>query len=106
MGFLTPKPSNEDERLPGAGLNLDADPHRCPSCRREVAPWEERCRDCGEVPVPAAELPGQQVDLPPGLQAMADDLDAELADQAGDDAITDGAITDETADGDGPGRDG
>lgn len=88
MGFLNPKSSGEDERLPGAaGLHLDVDPKRCPSCRRETAPWQDRCPDCGEIPVASSELPGQDVALPPGLQDLADDLDAELDtedDAAGD----------------------
>lgn len=85
MGFLTPEPSDEDERLPGAaGLHLDTDPHRCPRCRREVAPWQPRCPRCDLEAVPASQLPGEEFALPPGLQDLADDLDGPQADPPND----------------------
>lgn len=92
MGFLTPKSTGEDDRLPGSGLHLDADPRRCPSCRVEVAPWLARCATCGQEPVPTSQLPAQDVDLPPGLASLAADLDQELAaehDDGSPDAGTD-----------------
>lgn len=97
MGFLTPKSSGEDERLPGSGLHLDADPQRCPSCRVEVAPWQARCATCGREPVPTSQLPAQDVDLPPGLASLAADVDAELADaERGDGDTDEGSATDAT----------
>ena len=97
MGFLTPKASGEDERLPGSGLHLDADPQRCPSCRVEVAPWQATCATCGLEPVPTSQLPAQEVDLPPGLASLAAELDEELADERRDEHASD--LPDDDADG-------
>lgn len=83
MGFLTPKASEDDDRLPGSGLHLDADPRRCPACRLEVAPWQARCATCDEEPVPASQLPAAEMDLPPGLASLAA-LDADDADDRDD----------------------
>lgn len=66
MGFLNPKQNDdEDEALPGAtGLHLDLDLKRCPACRRELTPWQERCPDCGEVGVAASQVPAASFTLP------------------------------------------
>ena len=66
MGFLDPKrDDDEDDALPGAsGLHLDLDLKRCPACRRELPPWQERCEDCGEVGVAAASVPAATFALP------------------------------------------
>lgn len=78
MGFVNRRNDGEDEQLPAAaGLEVDVDPRRCPSCRRETGPWQARCPDCGEVPVRASQLPSAQVDLPPGLAALAAEVAAE-----------------------------
>lgn len=86
MGFLDPKrQTDEDDALPGAsGLHLDLDLKRCPACRREVAPWQERCPDCGEEAVGASEVPGTSFALP---SALTEGLDDEVAgdEVAGDD---------------------
>lgn len=66
MGFLNPKQDDdEDEALPGAsGLHLDLELRRCPSCRRELTPWQERCPDCGEAGVAASAVPASSFTLP------------------------------------------
>jgi rRNA maturation protein Nop10 len=65
VGFIDPKKDEEDEELPGAsGLHLDLDLKRCPSCRRELTPWQERCADCGEVGVAASAVPADRFVLP------------------------------------------
>lgn len=66
MGFLDPKSrDDEDEALPGAsGLHLDLDLKRCPVCRRELTPWQERCEDCGELGVAASAVPATSFPLP------------------------------------------
>lgn len=93
MGFLNPKQNDdEDEALPGAtGLHLDLDLKRCPSCRRELTPWQERCADCGEVGVPASAVPASTFALPdlshldvdedaePGGDTHGDDLDPDVS---------------------------
>jgi hypothetical protein len=84
VGFLDPKrQTDEDDALPGAsGLHLDLDLKRCPACRREVAPWQERCPDCGEVAVGASEVPGSGFALP---SALTEGLDDEVPDDGGTD---------------------
>lgn len=74
MGFVDPKKDDEeDEALPGAsGLHLDLDLKRCPACRRELTPWQDRCADCGEVGVAASALPADRFALP-DLSHLADD---------------------------------
>jgi hypothetical protein len=91
MGFLNPKQKPEDEELPGSGRSIDLETLFCPSCRRELPPWERRCPHCDVVAVPADQVPPAEVPLPPGLAALADLDDDELADdeqtrhdQAGD----------------------
>jgi hypothetical protein len=66
VGFLTPnQKDDENEALPGAtGLHLDLDLKRCPACRRELTPWQERCNDCGEVGVSASAVPADSFALP------------------------------------------
>jgi rRNA maturation protein Nop10 len=74
VGFVDPrKDREEDQGLPGAaGLHLDLDLKRCPSCRRELTPWQERCPDCGEVGVAAGEVQPDRFVLP-GLAELDDD---------------------------------
>ncbi len=91
MGFLNPKSNDDDDLLPGAGLHLDIDPKRCPTCRREVQPWQDRCPDCGDVAVPSSELPGRDHPLPPGLRDLVDEDGADDLDDAGVAAAEDDA---------------
>jgi hypothetical protein len=79
MGFLDPKSTDdEDDALPGAsGLYLDLDLKRCPSCRRELTPWQERCEDCGEVGVAASQVRASTFALPDLSHLDVDDADDE-----------------------------
>ena len=79
MGFINPK-KQEDNQLPGSGVEVDLETRMCPHCRREALPWEERCATCDAVPVPPEQVPAEDVPLPPGLAALADDLEDELTD--------------------------
>jgi hypothetical protein len=64
MVFQSKKPSEESEKLPGGGLELDLDRRMCSSCGREAPPWEERCRECGGATVPPEQAPAPQFRLP------------------------------------------
>jgi hypothetical protein len=91
VGFLTPnQKGDEDESLPGAtGLHLDLDLKRCPSCRRELTPWQERCGDCGDVGVAASAVPPDRFALP-DLSHLEDDEEPDADDAPGQtDAPTD-----------------
>lgn len=58
MGFLDPRQQEDDESLGGlAGLHVDLDTRICPACRREAAPWQGTCPDCGTATVPPRDLP-------------------------------------------------
>jgi hypothetical protein len=75
MGFLNPKQNQDDEQLPGSGRSIDLDTKVCPNCRRETLPWEQRCADCDVVPVAPGEVPAEDIPLPPGLAALAEEDD-------------------------------
>ncbi|MCC5950172.1 MAG: hypothetical protein JJT89_17105 [Nitriliruptoraceae bacterium] len=74
MGFLDPKKLEDDAELPGSGVELDR--LACPICRREAAPWEDRCPDCDVATVPPEQLEPTAVEAP-GLAALAEGLDDE-----------------------------
>jgi hypothetical protein len=96
MGFVDRK-GLEDEELPGSGLHLDLEVRRCPRCRQETPPWEERCPTCGVGTVPAGQLPPQTGGLPDLSHLLDDDTgdgpgDNDAGDDSGgDDHPTDGA---------------
>jgi hypothetical protein len=92
MGFLNRK-EQDDEQLPGSGLHLDLEVRRCPQCRREVAPWQEACPDCGVGTVPARDLPPAAGELPDLSHLSGDD------EAAGDEAAGDAGQTADTDDG-------
>jgi hypothetical protein len=75
MGFLNRK-QEDDQELPGSGLHLDLEVRRCSQCRREVAPWQEACPDCGAGTVPARDLPPLTGGLP-DLSHLASDEDTD-----------------------------
>jgi rRNA maturation protein Nop10 len=80
VGFVDPKKDDGGGALPGAsGLYLDLDLKRCPACRRELTPWQDRCPDCGEVGVAAGAVAPDRFPLP-GLAA----LEEEEAEEDGD----------------------
>ena len=84
MGFVDPKKDNEEDRaLPGAtGLHLDLDLKRCPTCRRELTPWQDRCPDCGDTGVPAGQVQPDAFPLP-GLAALLAEDDDDAAGSSG-----------------------
>lgn len=93
MGFIDPKRDQDDDQdLPGAGgLHLDLDLKRCPSCRREVAPWQSTCPDCGDEVVDATAVPA--ADFP--LAALALDVDDDPDDGDGPDGAAERDATPE-----------
>ncbi len=94
MGFINPKKEQEDGQLPGSGVEIDLETRVCPHCRREALPWEDRCPECGEVPVAPEDVPAQEVALPPGLAALAALEDEDRAVGDDDTAPPDEADTD------------
>ncbi|MEX1178436.1 MAG: hypothetical protein WEB09_08230 [Nitriliruptor sp.] len=84
MGFIDPKKGDEDDGggLGATGLHVDLDLKRCPTCRRELTPWEERCPDCGEAGVAASQIAPDTFALP-GLLAEDDDGSEDPAEPGG-----------------------
>ncbi len=66
MGFIDPKKGDEDDGggLGASGLHIDLDLKRCPACRRELTPWEDRCPDCGEAGVRSDQIAADTFALP------------------------------------------
>jgi hypothetical protein len=56
MGLLARK-NEDDEERPGSGLSLEIDTRVCPTCRRELPPWQTVCPDDGTTAVAPADLP-------------------------------------------------
>lgn len=50
MAFRDRQPDDGDERG-DSGPELDLDELACPTCRRELRPWESECPDCREPAV-------------------------------------------------------
>lgn len=57
MGLFTPRRDDDEHELGGSGLHVDLGEKACPSCRRDLLPWESVCRACGEPAVSRADLP-------------------------------------------------
>jgi rRNA maturation protein Nop10 len=91
VGFIDPKKEDGGGgALPGAsGIYLDLDLKRCPACRRELTPWQERCPDCGEVGVAAGDVAPDRFPLP-HLALEDEDPDATHGDERGADVEADG----------------
>jgi hypothetical protein len=84
MVFQSKRPSEDNQVLPGGGLEIDLDRRMCSGCRRETPPWEERCRECGAATVPPEEAPAAQFRLP----HLEDDEDDEDDEPTADEAST------------------
>jgi hypothetical protein len=84
MVFQSKKPSEDNQVLPGGGLEIDLDRRMCSGCRRETPPWEQQCRECGADTVPPEQAPAAQFRLP----HLEDDEDDE---RPADDDGADGA---------------
>ena len=76
MAFLNPKDIEEDDALPGSGLQLDLEVTVCPQCGREAGPWQKTCPDCEVATVGRTEIEPPRFELP--------DLDDDLDDGTGD----------------------
>ncbi|CAN5304193.1 hypothetical protein BH20ACT8_BH20ACT8_13860 [soil metagenome] len=63
MAVFARGPRREEEPGGGSGLELELDLLACPTCRRELHPWETTCPDDGAAAVPRAALTRE--DLPP-----------------------------------------
>ena len=88
MVFQDKKPSEDNEVLPGGGLEVDLDRRMCPACLREAPPWETECRDCGAGTVPPEQAPSPTFELP--HLAIDDDEDEGDAGDAGEADAGDG----------------
>ena len=64
MAFLNPKDMEEDDTLPGSGLQLDLEVTVCPECGREAAPWQKACPDCRVATVGRTQIAPPSFDLP------------------------------------------
>lgn len=95
MVFQSKRPSEDNQVLPGGGLEVDLDRRMCPGCHRETPPWEAECRECGAATVPPEQAPAPTFRLP----HLEDDLDEAPPPAAASDD-TDGEPDDA-----GPGRD-
>jgi predicted amidophosphoribosyltransferase len=73
MAIISRGPQREEEPGGGSGLHLDLDLQVCPSCRRELHPWERTCPEDGAEAVPRTSL--QRADLPPPPSHLLDDED-------------------------------
>lgn len=86
--------SNRGRHEPGAAagdeIHLDLDARACPTCRRDLHPWESECPDCREpavlrfalpplVPAPPAHLVDEEPPAADGEVADGDGADAEGA---------------------------
>lgn len=61
----------------GSALHLDLGLVACPSCRRELPGFLDACPDCGDVPVPRAQLPSLLPPPPAHLLANPEDDEPE-----------------------------
>jgi rRNA maturation protein Nop10 len=93
VGFIDPKKEDGGGgALPGAsGIYLDLDLKRCPACRRELTPWQERCPDCGEVGVAAGAVAPDRFPLP---HLALEDEEPETGDTQGDERHTEAGGSD------------
>jgi len=62
MGILERKRNEEEPGGAGNALELDLDLRACPTCRRDLHPWERTCPVDGSEPVPRELVTG---DFPP-----------------------------------------
>lgn len=71
MGVFARDPRREEQPGGGSGLEIDLDTTVCPTCRRELHPWEETCPDDGAAGVAREAL--QRPDLPPPPPELLED---------------------------------
>lgn len=63
MGIFANDPRKEEQPGGGSGLEVDLELKACPTCRRELQPWERHCPEDGTAAVPRTSLSAG--DLPP-----------------------------------------
>lgn len=82
MGLLAKKGGGDEDD--GAGFGLSLDRLVCPTCGREMPPWQETCPDDGSALTRLGELPA---DGPPVPSHLLEDLEDAVmeADEGGDD---------------------
>ena len=69
------KKGGGDEEKDPSGMSLDMDRKVCPTCRREMPPWQERCPDDQSDLVLLVDLPPN--DGPPIPDHLLEGLDEE-----------------------------
>ena len=70
MGVFSKRGNAEEPRGGDSGLHLDLDERYCPTCRRRLLPWQERCPDDDAEAVLLAQLPPS---MPPPPRHLLDD---------------------------------
>jgi hypothetical protein len=80
MGVFAKGPQQEQQPGGGdAGLAMDLDLRACPSCRRELHPWEAVCPVDGAAAVARTALTSTALPRPPA-HLLDDDADDAAAD--------------------------
>ena len=75
MGFLLPQRKDDEQPGGGHGLEVDLDLKACPTCRRELQPWQTTCPDDGAAAVQRRDLPRDDLPAPPAHLLADDDED-------------------------------
>lgn len=71
MGIFARDPKKEEQPGGGSGLEVDLDLRVCPTCRRELHPWEGTCPDDGSTAVDRTTV--SRGDLPPPPPHLLDE---------------------------------
>jgi hypothetical protein len=70
MGIVERKRKEEEPGEAGSGLEIELELRSCPTCRRDLHPWELTCPIDGSEPVPRKLVTR---DLPPPPAHLLDD---------------------------------
>lgn len=77
MGVFAKGPRQEEEPgSGGSGLHVDLDLQVCPTCHRELHPWEAACPDDGTPGAPKASV--SRTTLPPPPAHLLGDADDDV----------------------------
>jgi hypothetical protein len=74
MSIFARGPKQEEEPDGGDALSMDLDLRACPTCRRELHPWEAECPVDGSAAVDRTSL-GTPGLAPPPAHLLGDDED-------------------------------